>query len=324
MPTTEQQYARLNGDTDAKSTQLIYPIDLANDDTYSPQVVVFEPNVMSGHQVDYSEPLTKPANQINGIYGTEVAINTAVGGNGSLRNKKGFSDFKDGKTNATYKKTDEKIILPMPNAFNLTYAAQWQSSDIGALGRGLDFVNSMKDHNWGVLGEQAGEAWKRSGAGAIQALGLANVKDYLELTSGVSVNNFTEVLFKGIGNRIIPFSYTFTPRNIKEAEVVRAIIHRFKYHMMPEFKFDGNNNSYMLHPSTFDISFIDLANGGKHNEWALKVSTCALTNISLNNTPNGEYSVLTNGAPTAVTVDLIFTEMVTLSKEMMLSPEQSY
>lgn len=324
MASIEEQYARLRGDTDAKSTQLIYPTDLANEDSYAPQVVVFEPNIINGHKVDYTTPLTKPENQISGVYGTEVAINTAVGGNGSLRGKKGFSDFQDGKTNGTYKKTDEKIILPMPNTFNTTYAAQWQSSDIGALGRGLDFVNSMKDHNWGVMMDQAGEATKRSLAGAIQSLGIANVKDYLELTTGASVNNFTEVLFKGMGNRIIPFTYTFTPRNLREAEVVRAIIHRFKYHQAPEFKFDGGNNSYMLHPSTFDISFIDLAKNGKQNPWAAKVSTCALTNISINGTPNGEYSALTDGALTAVTIDLMFTEMVTLSKEMMTNPEDSF
>ena len=324
MASTEAQYRKLRGDTDAKSTQLIYPIDLANDDTYSPQVVVFEPNIIAGHNVDYTTPLTKPANQITGVYGSEAAINTNVGGNGSLRNKKGYSDFKKGKFNGMYKKTDEKIVLPMPNQFNLTYAAQWQSSDIGALGRGLDMVNTMKDHNWGAVAEQAGEAAKRGLAGAVQSLGIANVKDYLELTTGVSQNNYTEVLFKGVGNRMIPFSYMFTPRNLKEAQVIRAIIHRFKYHMMPEYKFGEENNSYFLHPSTFDISFIDLNNGGKQNPWQIRMSTCALTNISLNGTPNGEYSVLTDGSPTAVQVDLMFTEMITLSKEDMTNPEDSF
>jgi len=325
MATTEEQYARLNGETDSRSTQLIYPIDLVNDETYVPHVVVFEPNIISGHAVDYTDKLIKADNQITGVYGSEVAINTEVGGNGSLRRKKGIADFKDGKTNATYVKSDEKIVLPMPNVLNFNYSAQWQSSDIGALGRGIDFVNSMKDHNWGLMMDQAGEATKRSLAGAVQSLGIANVKDYMELTSGVSVNNYTEVLFKGMGNRMIPFSYTFTPRNLKEAEVIRAIIHRFKYHQAPEFKFDGGNNSYMLHPSTFDISFLDLRKGnGKQNSWLYRVSTCALTNISINGTPNGEYSVLTDGALTAITVDLIFTEMVTLSKEMMRNPEESF
>lgn len=328
MASTEEQYKRLNGDTDAKSEQLIYPTDLASDDTYSGQVVVFEPNIISGHRVDYTEPLTKPTNKINGIYGSEVAINTAVGGNGSLRNKKGFTDFKDGKNNATYKKTNESIVLPMSNMSNITYAAQWQSSDVGALGRGLDTISSMKDHNFGVLMKQAGEAFARSAAGATQTLGISNVKDYLELTSGTIQNEYTEVLFKGMGNRIIPFNYTFTPRNLKEAEVVRAIIYRFKFHMMPEFKFEGGNNSYLLHPSTFDISFITLNGSGKdkskQNEWAFKVSTCALTNLSINGTPNGSYSVLTDGSPTAVTIDLMFTELVTLSKEMMRSPTDQY
>lgn len=325
MASTAEQYRRLNGETEADSTQLIYPTDLINDGTYVPHVAVFEPNVISGHRVNYNRKLVQADNQIEGVYGSEVAINTEVGGNGSLRNKRGFSDIAAGKSNATYTKTNEKIVLPMPNQLNQTYAAQWQSSDIGALGRGLDYVNSMKEHSWGVLAEQTSESTKRSLAGAVQALGIANVKDYLELTTGTSANAYTEVLFKGMGNRMIPFSYMMTPRNLKEAQIVRAIIHRFKWHMVPEYKFEGQNNSYLLHPSTFDISFLDLDLGnGKQNPWQYRMSTCALTNLTINGTPNGEYSVLTDGAPTAVQIDLMFTEMVILTKEMMRSPEESY
>lgn len=319
MASTREKYARLNGDTDSNSKQLIYPMDLTSDDTYAPFITVFRPNVVKGHSVGYTNALTEPRNRVGDQYGEEVAMQTKAGGNSSLRNKNGFF----GSSNKTYVKTDETIILPMPNQINLTYAAQWQSTDIGALGRGLDFINSAKEMDFSTLGNQASDSAKRSLAGAVQSLGVANVKDYLELTTGVSQNAYTEVLFKGMGNRMIPFTYTFTPRSLKEAEVVRSILHRFKYHQAPEFKYEEGNNSYMLHPSTFDISYIDLRTG-KHNQWMNRISTCALTNLSINDTPNGEFAALEDGSMAAITVDLIFTELVILSKEMMTDNTNSY
>lgn len=321
MASTESKYKKMQGDTDVNSSQLIYPIDLATEASYIPHVVIFEPNVLSGSKVQQKTTFSAPSNKIAGSYGTEIAMYSAD--SSSVRAKKGFLGFDKSQSNVTYKKSGESIVLPMPAQFIQNYSTNWQSTELGALGRGLDYVNSMKNHDYGTLAGQTGDAIKQSFAGAVQSLGVSNVKDYLELTTGQTVNNFAEVLFKGVANRTLPFLYTFAPRNAKEAAVVQRIIHRFKFHQLPEYKYDGGNNSYLLHPSTFDISFIDLARGGNMQHVG-KMSTCALTNLSVNGTPNGEYAALRDkGGFPVCQLELTFTELVTLTKQDMVDPENS-
>lgn len=333
--TTEQKYAALKpytkADTDENSAQLIYPIDLVNVQNDHPgHVVVFEPNVIRGLNINapyenssaYIKSLNKSGSRIDGAYGSEVDMQSKD--TSSIRGKRGFTDTDKAKANnQLYKKSDERIVLPMPLQVNVTYACNWQTTELGALGSAIDMANSVKDMNLNTARKQAMEGAGRTLAGAVQSLGISNTKDYVELTTGTTANSYTELLFKGVNNRMIPFTYTFTPRNDKEARVVRSIIHRLKYHMMPSYKYEGSNNSYLLHPSTFDISFIDLKTGA-HNPWMFKISTCALTNISINGTPNGEYVVLENGQYASVVVDMMFTEMIQQSKENMISPTDTY
>lgn len=321
MASTESKYKKMQGDTDINSTQLVYPIDLATSDSYIPHVVIFEPNLLMGSKVQQKTTLSAPTNKITGSYGNEIAMYASD--SGSIRSKKGFSDFEKTRSNITYKKSGESIVLPMPPQFVQNYTTTWQSTELGAVGRGLDYINSMKNHDYNTLTGQTGDAIKQAFAGAVQSLGVANVKDYLELTTGQTVNNFAEVLFKGVANRTLPFLYTFAPRSAKEAAIVQRIIHRFKFHQLPEYKYENGNNSYLLHPSTFDISFIDLSKGGNMQHIG-KMSTCALTNLSVNGTPNGEYAALKDsGGFPVCQLELSFTELTTLTKADMADPENS-
>lgn len=320
MASTESKYKKSSGTADPNSFQLVYPIDLATSDSYIPHVVVFEPNALVGSKVQQKTTFSTPANTISGSYGTEAAM---YGKNStSLRAKQGFTDFAKGKTNQNYKKTGESIVLPMPAQLVQNYITTWQSTEFGSLARMLDLINTSKDHQTKQLASQVGTALGQTAAGAAQSLTGVNIKDYLELTSGQSVNNYAEILFKGVANRTLPFLFTFAPRNQQEAMVVQRIIHRFKFHMYPEYKYEGGNNSYLLHPSTFDMSFIDLSKGGS-NSFIGKMSTCALTSLSVNGTPNGEYSALRGGGFPVCQLELAFTELVTLSKEDMVDPMDS-
>lgn len=133
------------------------------------------------------------------------------------------------------------------------------------------------------------------------------------------------MLFKSVNNRFFSFSFTFTPRNKKEAEVVRAIVHRFRWAALPEYAFkQEKNTSYFKAPHTFDINYIDLNNGNSHNKWMTKISTCALTNITVNGTPNGEYAVLEDGAFATCVLELMFTELVVLNKSMLEDIDNSF
>jgi hypothetical protein len=116
--------------------------------------------------------------------------------------------------------------------------------------------------------------------------------------------------------------FNLAPRNEREAVVVNRIINKLKFHQHPEYRQGTANTSYFLHPSTFDISFIDLSKGAT-NPWVGKMTTCALTMLSVNGTPNGEYSVLKNGHFTTCTLELTFTELSLLTKTDFVDPMDS-
>jgi hypothetical protein len=107
------------------------------------------------------------------------------------------------------------------------------------------------------------------------------------------------------------------PRSRREQESVKAIIDEFKFHRAPEFKY-GSQSNYLLFPSEFDIQFL---NREGENPWLFKISTCALTNMNVNYSPEGQYASHEDGSPFATEMTVEFTELEILTKE---SHEQGY
>lgn len=321
---TEEKRSRLTADYNTK--QLVFPANYASQhNTNAGQLVVFQINRISGANIQKKAVIKGLSNGssigFNNLYGTEVSMQGAAG-NSSMRGK---TDTALG-AGAVYAPTDESIVLPFPGAWNISESVQWNSTEMGVAGRAQDFGNSLAEGNKQAVKDQAWDSFTRSVAGAIQSVGLPKIKDYYEMKSGYSENPYSEVLFRGANNRVIPLQWNLTPRNFKEAVILRNIIHRFRFHQKPELKYnqaDSKNSSFIIAPSTFDIHFID-ATDGTRITWVPKVATCALTNITVNGTPNGEYSITKDGQFTSVTLELNFLEMVLPMKDVMVDPDDSY
>ena len=95
-----------------------------------------------------------------------------------------------------------------------------------------------------------------------------------------------------------------------EAENVMRIIYEFKYHMHPEFK-DANNFVY-IYPSEFDIFYYQ---NGVENKHIHRHTSCVLTEMSVNYTPNGTFTTFENGMPTQINVQMSFRELALLTKD---------
>lgn len=313
MSTVQSKYNKLNSSLTTTSEQLIYPIDLIGDKSYSPFVVIFEPNIIKGHTTPYTHSVTKSTNKVPGAWGDEVSMQTSDGDGGYRRDH----------ANKIYTKSGESMVLPMHNQINTAYIANWQNTELGGIGRVADLFTAAKDLKGKEVWANIKQGVMAGAAAAVQKTGVSNTADALSLESGASANTYSEVLFKGVNNRAHAFSWNIVPRNLKEAEIVRSIIHRFKYHMLPEIKEETAGSSYILHPSTFDISFIDLRSG-KSNGWIHKISTCALTQVTVSGTPNGEYAITKDGAFVATTIDLMFTELISLAKGNMQDEQNQF
>ena len=146
-------------------------------------------------------------------------------------------------------------------------------------------------------------------AGLAVGLKLPGTEGISKIT-GLAPNPRKEQIFKHVNFRTFTFDYQFYPRDQKEAENVLNIIYQFKLHMHPEFK-DANNFLY-IYPSEFDIFYY---NNGQENMNVNRHTSCVLTDMVVNYSPNGQFTAFANGMPTQINVTLTFKELATLTKE---------
>lgn len=306
---TEQKYAKLKNDPTTKS-QLVYPSDLLSPNSTQGHFVLFNINQITGSSFK-SKAVSRVENEQSNPYGDIPVFQSK--GSTSIRSKVNMS--------AAYKRTIESMVLPMPESVLSTYGVQWQNAELGTAAAALNAIQNYDQITLEDVTNRLGEATKNTITGMIQGLTGFNAKDAAELYTGTIANPFVETLFKGVNNRELPMTFKFSPRNAEEARTVKEIIRRFKFHMYPEFKYKAEGSSYFLYPSTFDITY--MVNGQK-NQWLHRISTCALTTMTVNDTAVGEYSVLENDSPTQITIDLIFTEMAQLNKSNFDDPDNSF
>jgi hypothetical protein len=206
------------------------------------------------------------------------------------------------------------IALHIPNQLQIRYGMQWGDQDTGALAMAA------------VAGEQAVEIAK-----ALMNKDSVNTKDVGDIAAamgtnlalskgpfasansaatGLAANPKKEQVFSGVDFRTFQVEYQFFPRSVDEARNVQRIIYEFKYHMHPEFK-DANNFVY-IYPSEFDIFYYQ---NGTENLNLHRHTSCVLTEMSVNYTPNGVFSTFDNGMPTQINVQMSFRELALLTKD---------
>lgn len=210
------------------------------------------------------------------------------------------------------KRLKTAIALHIPNNLAINYSVSWSEDDTAVLA----MAGAAVQQGWEVakaLGGQ-GNNTDVTGTGAAILTNIALSKGPQgagnSVASGMAANPKKEQVFKGVNFRTFSFDYKFFPRNEYEAQNVLNIIEQFKYHMHPEFK--DNNNFVYIYPSEFDIFYY---NDGKENLNLHRHTSCVLSDMSVNYTPNGMFNTFPNGMPTQIDVTLQFRELALLTKE---------
>ena len=212
------------------------------------------------------------------------------------------------------------ITLPMPRAISDRNSVDWSKSEIGALDKALGDV-ALK----GIIGGPAAgtDAAKKNLDAATPAGGNDLLKaiiaakateiavgtgNLLSRIYGVQMNPNAELLFGGPSLRDFSFSFKMTPRSPEEAKIVRAIIRTFKQAMSVK----RSNSVFLLKsPHTFMIKYIT---SNKEHPYLNRFKECALTNCSVDYTPDGQYMSYDSGDPdersmTAYELSLSFYEL---------------
>jgi hypothetical protein len=204
------------------------------------------------------------------------------------------------------------IAMHVPNQLSIRYGMQWNEDDTGALAMATtaatELMAAVKNKDAKNLTEPA--------KAIITNLALSKGPNAagMSAATGLAPNPKKEKIFKGVDFRSFTFDYQFFPRSEPEAANVLRIIKEFKYHMHPEFAKDSGNFIY-IYPSEFDIFYYQ---NGAENMNLHRHTSCVLTELNVNYTPNGAFTTFANGMPTQINVTMNFKELALLTKDKIM------
>ena len=220
----------------------------------------------------------------------------------------------------TIKRTRDTIALYMPDSLKFSYGQSYRPLELGSgsLAMGAAFASSayeqIKNNDTSNMANFAANFLaQKSGQPILKALAAAG--------TGLVTNPMLELIYSSPSFRNFSFSFMLYPRSEKEAEQVQKILDTLRFHSAPEIK-RNTGGFFLIPPSEFDISFMY---NGSANPNIDRVSTCVLTNMSVDYAPKGFHAYEVGGEndaklgrtgmPVGIGLSLSFMETQILTKE---------
>ena len=200
------------------------------------------------------------------------------------------------------KRLQTAIALHIPNDLSIRYGVGWGEEETFTAQAAMSGAKELAAANVGNVVSTGAAAILKTAPGA-QTIGIA---------SGLAPNPKKEQAFSGVDFRTFTFNYRFAPRSSGEAKNVLNIINAFKYHMHPEYK--DSTGFLFLYPSEFDIVYY---HGAEENLNVHRHTSCVLTDMTVNYSPNGVFNTFSDGMPTEISVQMNFKELTILTKELI-------
>ena len=211
------------------------------------------------------------------------------------------------------KRMKGSIALPVPANISDTNAVEWGADSMNAVQAALANIGM----NFLTGRDAAGEITKTaSGVAANKEelktmLGTAVVEaatgsaggSLLTRATGNIMNPNMELLFKKPTLRPFEFTFKLAPRSKQEAKQVIGIIRTFKQSMAV---IRSESNLFLKTPHTYKLQY---KHRNSDHSFLNKFKECALMNMSVNYTPDGNYATYEDGVMTAYEMRLSFTEI---------------
>ena len=231
----------------------------------------------------------------------------------------------------------KQIMLYMPGDIQDAYKADWEGKAFGSItagmlaaagrdGVGYKLKTALKNAKGTVASLPVNAA-----AGMITSLAKGitgdqiNASDVFGGISGVVKNPNVELLFQKMNLRTFDLTFKMSPYDAEEGENIQRICQTFKKAMLPSydlgdrkvFGYDKNenvasqnkdpalNSRFIAVPSVCHVQFM---HGGSRNSYIPKYKMCAITDVNVNYTPDGNYAVFQGGAPVATELKISFME----------------
>ena len=250
----------------------------------------------------------KPQRAPKGASQKYIVKACAKGDEKILRNQ--ASGINSKKNLQTHTRISDSVILYTPPSVKFDYKVGYEQIDTGIVGTMAGFFDG-KDQLLSTAGSTMGSFLETVTKSALE-IALPGLGAAVDKGRGFSQNPNAEMVFKSVPFRSFSFPYEFAPKNEKEKDEVQRIVEIFKFHMMPEKRSAG----YLTAPGQFQITYM-YRDGA--NMYIPKISRCALTDLSVDYSPEGVFTTFKGddkgAAPVLTKMDLTFSEMEIMTKE---------
>jgi len=134
-------------------------------------------------------------------------------------------------------------------------------------------------------------------------------------TTGRTINPQPEMIYTSPTLREFTMDFRLVPRNIVEADAIKALIYNLKFFSAPQIPKDTGGR-YFIPPAQFELEFYDANNN--QNEFLFKTKKCVLQDVSVDYSGAGSFATFYNGAPVETRLSLRFTETVFIDREAVV------
>ena len=204
---------------------------------------------------------------------------------------------------------DGVIHLPIPNQLNDTTSLSYPNVELGPLMG--SFVEAAGSSTSTPL-ERATMGFEGAAAAASQLItGLPGGNEILNASSaitGLAINPFTTVVFKGPQFKTHNFSWKFFPKSKQESDRLTEIVQTIKYHILPGLL----TSSGVM----FEYPEMVLINISPSEENLYKFKPCIIKSLNVNYAPSGGPSFFRNSlaAPTGIELKMELQEIEYFTK----------
>lgn len=213
------------------------------------------------------------------------------------------------------------ICLYQPQNLAVIYDRQWSQDELGMAEdifktAGSKTIDGLLAGVKGLAGRIKHKTVEKLAGAAGSATGT-NIQGAAEQKLGRILNPNLALLFKAIRFRAFQFSFMFSPRNENEVVNSLAIIKVFKYWSSPD-----TANAVLKYPALFKIRM--MKNNGlstEENDKLFSFRPAALTNMTLDYSPNSIWATFKGGAPVSFRMDLAFTETEIITRSTIYDPK---
>ena len=130
----------------------------------------------------------------------------------------------------------------------------------------------------------------------------------LKQAAGQIVNPMKFQLLKGVNFRTYSYDFILRPKNTGEADTIRQMVHAFRESALPGVT--GDNDRIYTFPNEWAIRF-----HGPFKDYIDYPLISVCTGVDVDFTGGQSFQAMIDGAPTAISLKLAFTESTTLNRK---------